>query len=140
MILKCPECHTRNRVPAERLGESPKCGECKETLTSSRAPVDVDDDELQAAIAHSPLPVFVDFWAPWCGPCKMVAPQITRLAERNAGELLVLKINTQDHPQAAARYGVQGIPMFALFRDGSMADKAVGAMSAEQLESSLGLD
>ena len=139
MILTCPRCGQKNRVPAERLDQGPSCGQCKATLQSSKVPVEVDDRELEAAVQASPLPVVVDFWAPWCGPCRVVAPEVARLAAERADQVLVLKLNTQDNPAAAQRYNVQGIPMFGLFRGGQLEKRAVGAMGAEQLAAELGL-
>jgi thioredoxin 2 len=135
MIVRCSECGQKNRIPAKRIAERPRCGQCKEPIESFSHPVKLTGEELDEVIEFSDRPVFVDFWAPWCGPCKMVAPEIEKLAQRHAGDLIVAKVNTQDHPQVSQKYGIRGIPRFSLFKDGREAHTETGAMKVTQLES-----
>ena len=118
MHIACPSCLATNRVPEQRLQEEPVCGRCKKTLDVSGAPQEVDPEMFERAVASSPVPVLVDLWAPWCGPCRMAAPILERLGRKYKGRALVLKVNTQDHPAVAQQLGVSGIPTFVLFRDG----------------------
>lgn len=138
MIIKCSQCSQKNRVPAARLGEHPTCGSCKEALAVTGTPRSVKPAELDDLIAHSELPVLVDYWAPWCGPCRAVAPEVEKLAARRR-DVVVVKLNTEDHPQIAAREGIQGIPMFAVYKNGGRVASQAGYMKSEQLESALGI-
>ncbi|MGM0556707.1 MAG: thioredoxin [Myxococcota bacterium] len=135
MIVRCSECGQKNRIPARRIAERPRCGKCNEPIDTFSHPVNLTGEELDEVIAFSDRPVFVDFWAPWCGPCKMVAPEIEKLAQRHADEIIVAKVNTQDYPQVSQKYGIRGIPRFTLFEGGSEAHTETGAMKVEQLES-----
>ena len=139
MILRCANCGQKNRVPAAKLGEGPSCGKCAETLDRFPEPIEVRGEEFDALLANAPVPVFVDFWAPWCGPCKTAAPEVAKLARRHGDRLLVAKLNTQDFPEIALNQKVQGIPMFALFRDGERVQTAMGYMPVAELESTFDL-
>jgi len=140
MILECPSCGSKNRIPASRLLEIPHCGQCKTNLGPVTAPVQLPDgmafDEL---ILGSPLPVLVDFWAPWCGPCRTVGPELEKLAKQKAGSLLVAKLNTDAVPDVASRFGITGIPTMILFQHGREAKRLSGAMPANAIASGLGL-
>ncbi len=126
-------------MPAAKLDKRAHCGACKAELSPFDTPQEVNERELDEAVAHSSLPVLVDFWAPWCGPCRAVAPEIERLAGERQGQVLVLKVDTDRASGAAAKHRVQGIPTFVLFRGGREAKRAVGAMSASALAAHLGI-
>ena len=134
MIVACPECGQKNRVPAKRLADRPTCGACQTNLSAPNTPVKLESGEFDDLLQLADKPVFVDFWAPWCGPCKMVAPEVEELAARHRGDLLVAKVNTEEHPQVAQSQGIRGIPMFGLFKNGERVNEATGYMKADKLE------
>jgi thioredoxin 2 len=139
MIIECSSCGAKNRIPAARLNDHPKCGQCKREIAVD-APVEAgsaaDFDEI---IGGSPVPVLVDFWAEWCGPCRMVAPEVAKLAKSRRGRVLVAKLDTEAVPEVAARYGIRSIPTMILFRGGQEAQRASGAMPADAIARSFGL-
>jgi thioredoxin 2 len=115
-----------NRVPDPAPPGAPRCGSCKRALDTSGAPQAVDDRSFAEAIRAAPVPVVVDFWAPWCGPCRMAAPMLDALARARAGELLVLKLDTDESPVTASRFSVTSIPSFFVFRDGQVVARQAG--------------
>lgn len=133
LIRRCPHCGRGNRVPVSHLGDQGRCGACQQDLPASREPLDVDQAQFDAILASSPLPVLVDFWAPWCGPCVSCAPEVKTAAEKLEGAALVLKVNTENHPALASRYAVRSIPNFAVFRGGQLVRQQAGAMGHRQL-------
>ncbi len=136
VILHCPQCQRANRIPFARLHESGRCGGCKGSLPLPSLPVVIDSTAAFTALVQTAsLPVLVDFWAPWCGPCKMVAPEITKLAALASGELLVAKVNTEDQPGIAGSMHIRSIPTFAVFTGGREVERTSGAMPAAQLRS-----
>ena len=141
MIHACPACRTDNRIPASRLGARARCGSCRAPLLPLDRPYDVRDaasfDEL---VRDSPLPVVVDFWAPWCGPCRVVAPELGRLAAFGVGRVVVAKVNSDALEDVAGRYRIRGIPAFLRFDGGAETARATGAQPAEQLARALRLD
>ena len=136
IVETCTHCGRRNRVPFARLPETGTCGQCQTPLPSVAAPLDIPSEGVFAALlAATPLPVIVDFWAPWCGPCRQVAPELEKVAASSAGKWLVVKINTEALPGLGARYGVQAIPTMAVFTQGKEAARTSGARPASAIES-----
>ena len=134
ILLSCPKCGRRNRMRYEGLGKVFRCGQCQSELEPVTEPVDVHNDLIfDALVSHSALPVLVDFWAPWCGPCKMVAPELGKVARETAGRLLVAKVNTEEVQSLARRFRVSAIPTMALFQNGLEVARQAGAMPAPQI-------
>lgn len=127
-LTACTGCNKRNRVPSAATGK-PTCGACRAPLPWI---VDATDASFDSTVATA-VPVLVDLWAPWCGPCRMVTPILEELARQRAGELKVVKVNVDDSPGIAGRYQVQGIPTLLLFNDGELAARQTGALPAHAL-------
>ena len=135
VIQTCPGCRQRNRLAFQRLGQAFRCGKCHKELSTPSEPIDVvTEPSFDAAVRESPLPVLVDFSAPWCGPCKMVAPEVAKVAHAGEGKWMVLKVNTQTLQDLAARFRVTGIPLFVVFRGGKEVARQAGALPARALE------
>lgn len=130
--LPCAACGARNRVPKDRLGDVPVCGRCKEKLLPGH-PVSLDDANFGRYIQRSGLPVLVDFWAAWCGPCKVMAPQFEQAARDSLGKVLFVKVDTEAAPRTAQQFGIQSIPTLVLFKDGAEAARQSGALSAAKI-------
>ena len=132
--LVCPHCAGVNRVPSDRLHDAPKCGRCKAPLFGGQ-PVAVDDGGLQTQIRRSDIPLLVDFWAPWCGPCRVMAPAFEQAAAQLEPHVRLLMIDTEAHQVSAAQFGIRGIPTMILFRGGQERARTSGAMDAGSIVS-----
>jgi thioredoxin 2 len=132
MVVACPQCHSLVRVPEARAGEHPKCPRCKAQILGG-TPVALDAAAFAAHVERATLPALVDFWAPWCGPCRMMAPVLDRAAAERATSLRVAKVNTDEQPQLAARFGIRSIPTLILFRDGHELARQAGAVDGASL-------
>ncbi|WP_395094557.1 thioredoxin [Armatimonas sp.] len=140
IISPCPACGQKNRIPYERLAAAGTCGKCEANLPLVNAPVEIPSTAVfNAVIATSSLPVLVDFWAEWCGPCHAVAPVLDRIVEEQAGALKLVKVNIDEERELAARFGIASIPTMILFRDGEPSVSVVGAQPKGAIERTLGL-
>jgi thioredoxin 2 len=145
LMLRCPTCGATNRVPSEKIerGLRPSCGRCKNPLpldakpadgAPDRKPIKVTDATFASEVERSPLPVVVDLWAEWCGPCHMIAPVIDELASQMAGRIRFAKVNIDENPQTANRFGVRSIPTLLVMRNGREVDRIVGVVPKVELE------
>ena len=135
VIVTCPSCGQRNRLALDKLGAGTRCGKCQAALAPPAAPVDVPDEAaFDAAVARATLPLVVDFWAPGCGPCHMMAPELEKIARHTAGKYLVVKVNTDAVPELGDRFGIRSIPTLAVFQGGREAGRTSGARPAADIE------
>jgi thioredoxin 2 len=132
----CSACGAVNRIPRQRVLDDPKCGRCHQKVFP-RQPVPVGAGSWRAEVEESPIPVLADFWAEWCGPCRAVAPVLESLAREHAGRLKVVKVNTEEEPQLASRFGIRSIPTLMVFRGPLVLDQIVGALPQAALEARL---
>jgi thioredoxin 2 len=135
VIRNCSTCGKANRIPARHLADTGRCGACKSPLAAVADPIEVDIADFDEIIRESKVPVLVDFWAAWCGPCRMAAPHVAQTARDLAGRAVVLKVDTERHPELAARYRVQGIPNFAVFSGGQLQFQQAGLVDSETMKS-----
>ena len=138
ITVRCQFCETWNRVVAERAADRPKCGKCGKPMLVDR-PIALTDDTFARTIAESEVPVVVDFYADWCGPCKVMAPAVDQLASENQGKLLVGKLDTDRSPRTAQSFNVRGIPTVIVFKNGKEANRATGAMPLKGLQQLAGV-
>jgi len=131
MITLCPHCGTLNRVPEDKLHNNPTCGKCKKPLFTGE-PVEMNTELFVKALQKSDQPLVVDFWASWCGPCKMFAPTFARVASQFEPRARFVKINTETNPQLATQFGIRSIPTIAIFKNGQMVDQIAGALPPQQ--------
>ena len=137
VIVRCANCGMKNRVPKSRLQDRPICGKCGRPLASGTLydrPVTVTDNTFMQEVLCYPGAVLVDCWAPWCGPCRMVAPILEQLASEYGGRVKVAKLNVDENPQKASQYAIQSIPTLLLFKDGRLANRLVGALPKGEIE------
>jgi len=130
LLTVCSACGTSNRIPASHLADRGRCGACKAPLPPVAHPIDAGADTFDEILRSAKTPVLVDFWAPWCGPCRMAAPEIHKLAQQMAGRIVVVKVDTEAHPSLAARYRIQSIPHFVIFRNGQPISARSGVLSS----------
>ena len=134
-MTACPACGQKNRLAYERLGDAIRCAKCKHALEAPNAPLEIHSSaDFDRLVAHASLPIVVDYWAPWCGPCRMVAPELKKVAARQSGRALVVKVNTDELPDLGERFGIRSIPTLAIFAGGREVSRTVGARPAEDIE------
>ena len=132
MHVVCPHCKSINRVAPERLQQDPQCGACHQALFTG-GPVTLSDADFERFIAKSEMPVIVDFWAPWCGPCRMMAPQFEQAAAMLKGRAVLVKVNSDDNPQTSVRNRIRSIPTLVLFQGGQEVRRQSGVLPAREL-------
>jgi thioredoxin 2 len=131
--IVCPHCDEVNRVPAGKLAEQPACGKCKQPLFTAH-PIELSEQNFMLHITRNDIPVLVDFWAPWCGPCHMMAPAYEKVAQHLEPDLRVAKLNIEEAKQTTAKYDIQNIPTLALFKGGQEIARKLGALDAVVIE------
>jgi thioredoxin 2 len=132
MQISCPHCHKPNRFPIDRIAQDPLCGACKKSLLS--APIELNQGNFAEATGQTHLPVLVDFWAPWCGPCTQFAPTFTAAAQRHANQVVFAKVNTEAEQQLGSQFQIRSIPTLAVFKGGKELDRLSGALRPPELE------
>jgi thioredoxin 2 len=135
VLTLCPSCGQKNRLVFERLGEPVRCGTCRQELAAPAAPGEIGSTaDFERLVSRASIPVVVDYWAPWCGPCHMVAPELAKVAARNAGRFLVVKVNTDVLSDLGQRFGIRSIPTLAVFAGGREVARTSGARPASDIE------
>jgi thioredoxin 2 len=135
VIVCCTSCGKKNRLAYDRLGAAVNCGQCKQPIGAPAEPIELHSSgDFDRLVATSSLPVVVDYWAPWCGPCRMVAPELKKVAARQAGRAIVVKVNTDELTDLGQRFGIRSIPTLAVFAGGKEVARESGARPAEEIE------
>ena len=134
VIRACKVCGRKNRIPAKHLADTGRCGQCKSDLPPVDEPLEVDVEQFDEITQQSRVPVLVDFWAEWCGPCKMAAPEVALTAKEMAGKAVVLKVDTDRYQELSARFNIRGIPYFAVFASGKPVVQQAGLVNHAQME------
>ncbi|MFH2058734.1 MAG: thioredoxin TrxC [Pseudomonadota bacterium] len=139
LILACSDCGARNRIPKARIDENPKCGKCQSVLPVQNLslPVVVTDHTFDREVLGSSLPVMVDCWAPWCGPCKAIGPIVDELAVKYRARVKIAKLNLDENSMIGSRYAISSVPTLLLVKNGKIVDKLIGALPKQQMESAI---